>query len=408
MPAVANTGHAALVGAALLLAASLPARSQPPDDAARCLSIDDTDRRVECLEGAQEPVETLPAPAIAPTATPMPISRQQAIGRVAPSFDCVKASTSTQRTICRDSTLAEWDSRMGQLYRQALALQGKNKALAEEQRKWLARRDSKCGSAHAAEARTCVLEMTEARLTGLAATMAASRQNTVTASAEPDAPPESRKLEAKRNQANRAAPPPSREREPDPASECPKGRAKKSGRAQPGDCKVANAAKEREDFRRLLYEDNKMRPLDPETSEQKQRPDEIDEDAKLESADTRLGYATISSDDLMRDAKDLAKSQKRVSLVGVYMQIGNTQRFLSSRMTAILARNGQSTDPGIALLTDQAPGDLLAYFSGCTSFAENVDLGCSARVRGRVTICKPTANSEEAACLVVDGGQVVP
>jgi uncharacterized protein len=410
MGTVANTGRAALVGAALLLAAGLPARSQSAADAARCLSIEDTDSRVECLEGTQDSVETPPAPAAAPTApaaAPLPISKQQSVGRVSPSFDCAKASTAVQRTICRDSTLAEWDSRMGQLFRQASALPGKSKTLAGEQRKWMAQRDSKCGSANATEARSCVLEMTEARLTGLAEVMAASRQNTVTARAEPDAPPE-KKSETKRNQAIRAGEPSSpREREPVPTSECPKGRASKSGRGQPADCKVASAAKEREDFRRLLYEDSKVRPLAPETSEPQQHPDEIDEDTKLEAADRRLGYATISTDDLVRDSKDLARSQKKVALAGVYMQIGNTERFFSSRLTASLARNGQSTDPGIALLTDQAPDDLRAYFSGCTGFAENVDLGCPARIHGRVSICNRTG-SEEAVCLVVDGGQKGP
>ena len=388
MRTVANIGPAALVGAALLLAAGLPARPQSPDEAARCLSIDDTDARVECLEGAQDSVETLPAPAAtaAPTATaaPMPISRKQGVGRVAPSFDCTKASNAVQRTICRDATLAEWDARMGQLFRQAVALSGKNKALADEQRKWLAQRDSKCGSAKGAEARSCVLEMTEARLTGLAAIVTASREKkVVTASAEPDAPRE-QKPDTKRSQAARA------------------------GEAAPSrEPKVVNAAKEREDFRRLLYEDSKVQPLAPATSEPKPAPDEVDEDTKLEAADTKLGYATISTDDLMRDAKDLARSQKRIALAGVYMQIGNSERLFSSRLTASLARNGQSTDPGIALLTDQAPEDLRAYFSGCSGFAENVDLGCPARVRGRVTICKQTG-AEEAACLVVDGGQKGP
>jgi uncharacterized protein YecT (DUF1311 family) len=50
---------------------------------------------------------------------------------------------------------------MGQLFRQALALPGKNKPLVDEQRKWLTQRDKKCG-VQAAEARSCVLEMTEA------------------------------------------------------------------------------------------------------------------------------------------------------------------------------------------------------------------------------------------------------
>ena len=204
MGTVANTGRAALVGAALLLAAGLPARSQSADDAARCLSIEDTDSRVECLEGTQDSVETPPAPAAAPTApaaAPLPISKQQSVGRVSPSFDCAKASTAVQRTICRDSTLAEWDSRMGQLFRQASALQGKSKSLADEQRRWLTQRDSKCGSANAAEARSCVLEMTEARLTGISRrSWLQAGKKVVTARAEPDAPPE-KKSETKRNQA---------------------------------------------------------------------------------------------------------------------------------------------------------------------------------------------------------------
>jgi uncharacterized protein len=243
MRTVANTGHAALVGAALLLAAGLPARPQSPDEAARCLSIDDTDARVECLEGAQERAETPPAPAAttAPTAAPMPISRQQGVGRVSPSFDCAKASTAVRRTICRDAMLAEWDSRMGQLFRQALALQGKDKSLAEEQRRWLKQRDSKCGSAHAAEARSCVLEMTEARLTGTAATMAASRENkVVTASAEPDVPPE------KKSDCGNSK----------DAAHCrqtKRGEAARAGEAPPSrEPKVVNAAKERGERTRAL------------------------------------------------------------------------------------------------------------------------------------------------------------
>jgi hypothetical protein len=83
MRTVVNAGHAALLGAALLLAASLPARSQSADEAA----IDDTDSRVACMEGAQERAETPPAatalpPPTAPAGAPMPISKQQGVGRV--------------------------------------------------------------------------------------------------------------------------------------------------------------------------------------------------------------------------------------------------------------------------------------------------------------------------------------
>lgn len=440
MRTVANIGPAILAGAALLLAASLPAMPQASNDE-RCLSIEDTDRRVDCLEGTPESAETTPAPEALPAPptslipnSKAPASKTSAVKpqsreRFSASFNCAKAATSIQKAICGDATLAEWDSRMGELFRQASAQQGKNKTLAGEQRQWLSRRDSTCKSPEAAELNSCVLEMTKTRLAELATTMAAKEPAPAPAPAtasdqEQPAPTASKALdcsnpknaaacrEAKRKQDTRDKEPPSAAaRAPATVTECPEGTIK-SGRTRSGkvDCKVQVSAKERGDFRRILLEDKEVRESESTrseqqsaASEQQQRPYEIDVDTKLESADARLGYTTISSTDFFRDSRELAKSRKKIALDGAYLKIGNDERFYDSRMTALLARSGHSTDPGIALVTDQAPGDLRAYFSSCSGFSADVDISCSARIRGHVTICKQTG-PVEVPCLAVEDG----
>ena len=412
MRILANIGPATFAGAALLLFAGKPAMAQVPNEV-RCLYIEDTDRRVECLEGLQEGAQPTPAPLLpAPTsllppptqhdpATPKQrvrdaapkkpvrdaIPEQQSRERVSANLKCAKAKSAIQRAICADATLAEWDSRMSELYRQALAQQGKDKKLPAEQRQWLSQRDDKCKSAEAAELNSCVLEMTKSRLAELATAMATPEPVPVAAAADPEPPdppkPTAAAREAKRDQAIRDKKPP----------------------------KVQTAAKERDDFRRILRDDKEAKPGEPATGEQPQRsatgegqrPYEIDTE-KFESADAKLGYTTISSGDFFRDARDLVKSRKKIAIEGAYLNIGGDERFFDSRMTAMLARSGHTTDPGITLLTDQAPGDLRAYFSSCSVFAADIDISCSARIRGRVTSCSQSG-SEGIPCLAVEGGE---
>jgi uncharacterized protein len=320
---------------------------------------------------------------------------QQSRERVSASFNCAKAKSAIQKAICADSTLAEWDSRMGELYRQALAQNSKDKKLPAEQRQWLSQRDDKCKSAEAADLNSCVLEMTKNRLTELATAMTTPEPTPVAAPAEPEPPKAAAGKEFDcRNPKDAAL---CREVKRDQAV-----RDKKAPKPQ-------TAAKEREDFRRLLREDKEARAGDPAASEPQRaanehgpRPYEID--TQLESADAKLGYTTISSGEFFRDARDLAKSRKRIALEGAYLKIGGDERFFDSRMTALLARSGHTTDPGIALLTDQAPGDLRAYFSSCSVFAADIDISCSARIRGRVTSCSQSG-AEGIPCLAVEGGE---
>ena len=61
-------------------------------------------------------------------------------GKVAPSFDCAKASTSVEQLICSDQQLAEADRAMGEAFR----VHPKDAVVVREQREWLKARDSAC------------------------------------------------------------------------------------------------------------------------------------------------------------------------------------------------------------------------------------------------------------------------
>ena len=63
---------------------------------------------------------------------------------------------------------------MGQLYRQALGIQSNSRTLFDDQRRWLALRDSRCRGTILDAIKSCVLEMTKARVAGLAAVVAAN------------------------------------------------------------------------------------------------------------------------------------------------------------------------------------------------------------------------------------------
>ncbi|MDR1314634.1 MAG: lysozyme inhibitor LprI family protein [Deltaproteobacteria bacterium] len=63
-----------------------------------------------------------------------------------PSFDCRKASSSVEITICNSRTLANLDSQMAALYEAARnASYIDSKELLASQRRWWRQRDSQCG-----------------------------------------------------------------------------------------------------------------------------------------------------------------------------------------------------------------------------------------------------------------------
>jgi tetratricopeptide (TPR) repeat protein len=86
-----------------------------------------------------------------------------------PSFDCAKAGNSIQLMICSDAELAEWDARIGQAYRLRLAriVGDGRRDLVETQRQWIESRNVQCHQTQLAAAKSCVLQMTKARVAEL-------------------------------------------------------------------------------------------------------------------------------------------------------------------------------------------------------------------------------------------------
>lgn len=147
-------------------------------DVRACLTIQNIDQRVECFEGRLQPPQRETAP---PVAAP----------NFATSFDCNKAASRIEILICSDSVLAQLDAQMGQAYLQALKSQSDSATLVNDQRRWLASRDSKCGFNPSSLIRTCLIQMTTARIAGLAAVAAIQQGPPVekpTAPILPDAP----------------------------------------------------------------------------------------------------------------------------------------------------------------------------------------------------------------------------
>ncbi len=68
-------------------------------------------------------------------------------GQAQPSFDCSKASTLIERTICADPQLSQLDGEMARHYlkRRAELANDERRWLIDEQKDWLVQRDESCG-----------------------------------------------------------------------------------------------------------------------------------------------------------------------------------------------------------------------------------------------------------------------
>jgi uncharacterized protein len=99
-------------------------------------------------------VETV---AIDPASAPVP----PPIGPVTPSFDCAKAGSEAEKTVCADYALADLDNRLAEVYAAELAKPGASKELAAYQRGWVKERDD-CWKAD--DKRLCVEEAYRTRI----------------------------------------------------------------------------------------------------------------------------------------------------------------------------------------------------------------------------------------------------
>ena len=91
--------------------------------------------------------------------------------QVLASFDCRKAGTPTERTICSDMALAQLDYELAETYsaRLAAATDSGKQALKTRQRAWLKIRDQACHDQAAAAAVSCLTGVYRARLSELSA-----------------------------------------------------------------------------------------------------------------------------------------------------------------------------------------------------------------------------------------------
>lgn len=89
------------------------------------------------------------------------------------SFDCKKASTPIEKTICGSDYTAELDRALDELYRAAVAKAGANReAIEVAQKEWLATRNTRCGRAKPDQ--NCVEGLYKARIVELARTLRAT------------------------------------------------------------------------------------------------------------------------------------------------------------------------------------------------------------------------------------------
>jgi Lysozyme inhibitor LprI len=186
MRAIAIIGIAAIAGAVAVSVPTKPAKSQAPYQTGQPAPPQE-DRELDCRNPQdallcreyerQQAIRGGRLPALTGAYRPPAAQAPTQYGVPKPSFNCARAATVIEQAICSDATLAQWDARMGQLYRQALAIQNNNPTLVADQNRWRAQRNRNCSGTNLSETKSCVLAMTKARVGGLGAVVAASGGN---------------------------------------------------------------------------------------------------------------------------------------------------------------------------------------------------------------------------------------
>ncbi|AWM06092.2 lysozyme inhibitor LprI family protein [Bradyrhizobium symbiodeficiens] len=163
------------------------AAGQDAGRVARCVSIQDVDERIECLEGRSNVPD---ASALAPGRPRVP--------QAGPSYDCRMATASIERAICGDAALSEWDLRMGQQYQQALRLRKgvDRQSLIESQRSWIQQRNNVCAAVAGNNVWSCIVDMTKQRIALLSEPSPANADPSPMASPSPmpQSPPKAQTL----------------------------------------------------------------------------------------------------------------------------------------------------------------------------------------------------------------------
>jgi uncharacterized protein len=84
---------------------------------------------------------------------------------LAQSFDCAKATTEIEKTICRNPSLASSDAAMGEVYQALLAslAAGEKGAFKDAQRLWIEKRNRECVGSGAASQQNCLKKLIDQR-----------------------------------------------------------------------------------------------------------------------------------------------------------------------------------------------------------------------------------------------------
>jgi hypothetical protein len=188
-----------------------------------------------------------------------------------------------------------------------------------------------------------------------------------------------------------------------PQEECPQGRQIRTQKGYPStmtDCEVldADTAAENQKLPRRTG-----RVPDPPTAPAPQQESQADKTARQIAFDLSVGYASISVDDFLLDAKDLATTGKKIAIEGYYRKFGNLEGLYASQGDAYMAATASQTRH-VSILTDDAVRELRAYFLKC---GPGVDIqGCWTRVRGHASVCEITLFGQSAPkpCLIVESG----
>jgi uncharacterized protein YecT (DUF1311 family) len=91
--------------------------------------------------------QTPPPPQASPLAAASTFPVSAAVGSFAPSFDCAKASTGSERLICSNQVLSALDVELIQAYKQLLNISNDKNSLTREQNEWRKTQRDTCPTA---------------------------------------------------------------------------------------------------------------------------------------------------------------------------------------------------------------------------------------------------------------------
>ncbi len=119
------------------------------------------------------------------------------------------------------------------------------------------------------------------------------------------------------------------------------------------------------------------------------------------------GYKRTTFDDFKLDGKQLAATQSKIAITGLYLKLGEAEYLFPSVLAVAGMRETLNADVGIGLLTDDAQRNTRKYFLDCQNNPAAAQIGCRINVLGHATMCSRTSlllGTTELPCLAVEDG----